>query len=84
MSDSQQPTGSTDGSDENRLIAQRRDKLNAIKAQRNAFPNSFRRSDYAADIHSSYADKDKEALGRAGEWKPVWPGVSSGCVGHLL
>jgi len=62
MSDSQQPTGSTDGSDENRLIAQRRDKLNAIKAQRNAFPNSFRRSDYAADIHSSYADKDKEAL----------------------
>jgi lysyl-tRNA synthetase class 2 len=62
MSDSQQPTGSADGSDENRLIAQRRDKLNAIKAQRNAFPNSFRRSDYAADIHSSYADKDKEAL----------------------
>ena len=62
MSDSQQPTGSADGSDENRLIAQRRDKLNSIKAQRNAFPNSFRRSDYAADIHSSYADKDKEAL----------------------
>ncbi len=62
MSDSQQPTGSADGSDENRLIAKRRDKLNAIKAQRNAFPNSFRRSDYAADIHSSYADKDKEAL----------------------
>lgn len=71
MSDSQQPTGSADGSDENRLIAQRRDKLNAIKAQRNAFPNSFRRSDYAADIHSSYADKDKEALAELADRKSV-------------
>jgi len=62
MSDSQQPTGTADSSDENRLIAQRREKLNAIRTQRNAFPNSFRRSDYAADIHASYADKEKEEL----------------------
>lgn len=48
--------------DENKLIAQRREKLNAIRQRRNAFPNDFRRNDYAADLHAAYGDKDKKAL----------------------
>lgn len=48
--------------DENKLIAQRREKLNAIREQRNAFPNKFRRNDYAADLHEKFGDKDKEQL----------------------
>jgi len=48
--------------DENRLIAQRREKLNAIREKRNAFPNDFRRSEYAVDIHEAHGDTDKETL----------------------
>ena len=36
--------------DENRLIAERRAKLDAIRRERNAFPNDFRREHYAADL----------------------------------
>ncbi len=48
--------------DENKLIAERRAKLAAIREQRNAFPNEFRREDYAADLNDELADKDKAAL----------------------
>jgi lysyl-tRNA synthetase class 2 len=48
--------------DENKLIAQRREKLNAIRAQRNAFPNDFRRSNIAKELLDAYADTDKEVL----------------------
>ena len=51
-----------EAADENRLIAQRREKLAALRKQRNAFPNDFRPADFAADIHAAYGDKDKEAL----------------------
>jgi len=61
MTDNQQQQAA-DTQEENRLIAQRREKLNAIRQQRNAFPNDFRPEHYAADIHAAYGDKDKEAL----------------------
>lgn len=48
--------------DENKLIGQRREKLAAIRAQRNAFPNDFRRTNYAADLVAAYSDKDKKTL----------------------
>lgn len=48
--------------DENKLIAQRREKLNAIRAKRNAFPNDFRRNAYAADLHEDYGEIEKVAL----------------------
>ncbi len=48
--------------DENKLIAERRAKLAAIREQGNAFPNSFRRANVAADLHQAYDDKDKAAL----------------------
>ncbi len=46
--------------DENHLIAERRAKLAALRAQGIAFPNDFRRADYAGDLQSEYAD--------AGRW----------------
>jgi len=56
------PSASQDAADENRLIAQRREKLDAIRQQRNAFPNDFRPADLAADLHAAYGDKTKEEL----------------------
>jgi lysyl-tRNA synthetase class 2 len=53
--------------EENRLIAERRAKLSAIREKRNAFPNHFRREDYAQRLQDELGAKDKEeleALGR--------------------
>ncbi len=48
--------------DENQIIAERRDKLAAIRAQGIAFPNDFQREDYAGELHARYADSAKETL----------------------
>ena len=48
--------------DENRLIAERRAKLTALRAQGPAFPNEFRRDALAAQLLSSYADRDSAWL----------------------
>lgn len=48
--------------DENKLIAQRREKLSAMREQGNAFPNSFRRDALAAECHLLYDSKTKEEL----------------------
>jgi lysyl-tRNA synthetase class 2 len=48
--------------DENALIAQRRSKLSAMRDDGNAFPNDFRRTHLADDLHAAHGDKDKEAL----------------------
>jgi len=53
-------------SDDNKLIAQRREKLHAIQARRNAFPNDFRRDAYAADLDLQFGEKDKEQLEKLG------------------
>src|SRR5687768_10748592 len=45
--------------DENQLIAERRAKLRAIREQGIAFPNDFRRDDYAGDLQAEFADKEK-------------------------
>ncbi|MDQ3617156.1 MAG: lysine--tRNA ligase [Pseudomonadota bacterium] len=42
--------------DENRLIAERRAKLTALRGQGIAYPNDFRRGDYAGDLQSEYSD----------------------------
>jgi len=46
--------------DENHLIAERRAKLAALREQGVAFPNDFRRIDFAGDLQDEYAD--------AGQW----------------
>jgi len=48
--------------EENKLIAARRDKLHAIQAKRNAFPNDFRRDMLAADLHRDYLHSTREDL----------------------
>ncbi|GAA0263115.1 lysine--tRNA ligase [Rhodanobacter caeni] len=44
--------------DENRLIAERREKLKALRAQGIAFPNDFRVDSFAGDLQAEFADKD--------------------------
>lgn len=48
--------------DENRLIAERRRKLDALRTRGVAFPNDFRRNTEAATLHSRYADWSDAAL----------------------
>jgi lysyl-tRNA synthetase class 2 len=55
-------SGTEQHHDENKLIAQRREKLKALRAHGSAFPNDFRRDALAAELHARHADQDKEAL----------------------
>ena len=48
--------------DENRLIAERKQKLAGLREKGNAFPNDFRRDAYAADLQARFADVDAETL----------------------
>jgi len=48
--------------DENKLIAERREKLTAIREKRNAFPNAFRRENYAKRLQDQFGDQSKEEL----------------------
>lgn len=52
--------------DENKLIAERRSKLTAIREKGNAFPNQFRREDYAQDLQTAFGKKGKEELEELG------------------
>ena len=52
--------------DENRLIAERREKLAVLRQEGNAFPNTFRRDSYAEDLQQAHGDKSKEELEEAG------------------
>ena len=60
--DSEQEQQPLTQEDENKLIAQRRDKLSALREAGNAFPNDFRRDALAAELHASYGHKSKEEL----------------------
>lgn len=48
--------------DENKLIAQRREKLKTLREEGVAFPNDFRRNVVAGELHAEYGDKSKEEL----------------------
>ena len=48
--------------DENRLIAQRREKLNELRKEGNAFPNDFRRNVLNAELAAEYAETDSDIL----------------------
>lgn len=52
--------------DENQLIAQRREKLNAIRERGDAFPNQFQPAHQAGPLHNEHDGKDKEALAEEG------------------
>ncbi len=60
MSDSlNQPITSPDN---NQIIAERREKLAALRQQGVAFPNDFERKDYAGDLQARHAETDGETL----------------------
>ena len=48
--------------DENKLIAQRREKLHQIRQLREAFPNDFDRTDQSEQIHRAHGRKDVQEL----------------------
>ena len=58
MSDQQQPVQQ----DENHVIAERRQKLQAIRAKGVAFPNDFRPKHLAASLHEAYDGLENEQL----------------------
>ncbi len=63
-------TDNTPVPEENSLIAERRAKLTALRGQGVAFPNDFRREDFAGDLQGEFADSQAwssdalEATGR--------------------
>ena len=48
--------------DENHVIAERREKLKAIRAAGVAFPNDFKPEHFAADLHQQHGALENEAL----------------------
>jgi len=48
--------------EDNKLIEERREKLKALRAGGIAFPNDFRRSDFAGSLSGSHGGKTKEDL----------------------
>ncbi len=52
--------------DENKLIAERRKKLAALRENGNAFPNQFRPQNKASELHSKYDELDSEELEKVG------------------
>lgn len=51
--------------DDNKLIAERRQKLTALREQGNAFPNDFRPRTLAAELQATHGEKSKEELAEA-------------------
>ncbi|WUR15824.1 lysine--tRNA ligase [[Empedobacter] haloabium] len=50
------------GQDDNKIIAERRAKLAAIREKGVAFPNDFRPEHKAADLHAQHGEKSREEL----------------------
>ena len=55
-------TEDTNKPDENKLIAERRGKLAAMREQGNPFPNDFRRNATAGELHQTFQAHDNETL----------------------
>jgi lysyl-tRNA synthetase class 2 len=52
--------------DSNQVVAERREKLKALRAQGNAYPNDFERKDLAGEVAAKYGEAEREALERDG------------------
>ncbi len=55
-------TDSSDSTDENKLIAERRARLAALRERGQAFPNGFRRDDLARKLEEDFGTRTKEEL----------------------
>jgi lysyl-tRNA synthetase class 2 len=67
MTEPTQPQQAAPATDDNQLIAERREKLRALREQGVAYPNDFQPTHHAADLQADYAEADKDAL----EAKPL-------------
>jgi lysyl-tRNA synthetase class 2 len=63
MSDEQ----ATHPEDENKLVAERRGKLAALREQGPVYPNDFRRTAMAGELQQRFAEVDKQALEEANQ-----------------
>jgi lysyl-tRNA synthetase class 2 len=52
--------------EENKLVEERREKLKALRAAGQAYPNDFRKNDFARSLLEAHGDRTKEALEKAG------------------
>lgn len=66
MSNDKKSQNPVEEADENHLIAQRREKLAALRAQGQAFPNDFHRDALAAEVHGLYGSRSDESLEEEG------------------
>ena len=48
--------------EDSKLVEERREKLKALRANGGAFPNDFRRKDFAETLHRQWGEKSKEDL----------------------
>src|SRR5580765_3479654 len=48
--------------EDNKLVEERREKLKALRAKGNAYPNDFRRKDFSRDLAEEFSSKTKEDL----------------------
>ena len=48
--------------DTNQVVAERREKLKALRAKGNPYPNDFQRKDFAAELTEKYESTDRDAL----------------------
>jgi lysyl-tRNA synthetase, class II len=55
----------TQPANDNSLITLRREKLTALREVGTAYPNDFKQTHWAADLHSVHGDKDKATLAEA-------------------
>jgi lysyl-tRNA synthetase, class II len=64
MSNDVNPESTTTQEDQNKLIAERRSKLEALRegCSANGHPNDFKRENTAGDLQAKYSDKTKEEL----------------------
>lgn len=53
--------------EENRLVAQRREKLAAIRCKRVAYPNDFKRDSFAEELQNKFKESSKETLAKRGK-----------------
>lgn len=66
-SDAGAESGQDQLQEENRLIAERREKMHAMKADGIAYPNDFQPNTNAATLHARFADDDTEQLAEVDE-----------------
>src|SRR6185503_3070455 len=48
--------------EDHKITVERREKLKALRTKGIAFPNDFRRKDFAGGLHAQWGEQTKEAL----------------------